>query len=99
MPRPTKLSDDEIRMRLQSLPGWEQKAGKLHRDFSFPDFVHAFAFMTDVAREAEALGHHPEWFNVYNRVAMDLATHDVQGITSLDFELAQKASALAARHS
>jgi 4a-hydroxytetrahydrobiopterin dehydratase len=99
MPRPTRLADDEIGKRLQSLPGWEIKGGKLHRDFSFKDFVQAFAFMTDVAREAEALGHHPEWFNVYNRVAMDLTTHDAQGITALDFELAQKAQALAARGS
>ncbi len=99
MARPAKLGEDQIKQRLGTLPGWEIKAGKLHRDFSFKDFVQAFAFMTDVAREAEAIGHHPEWFNVYNRVSMDLTTHDAQGITALDFELAEKAQSLAARRS
>ncbi len=95
MARPSKLTDEEARKRLQAPPGWELKDGKLHRSFVFKDFVEAFGFMTDVAREAEALNHHPEWFNVYNRVTMDLVTHDAQGITALDFELARKAQALA----
>ncbi len=97
MTRPAKLGDDEVSQRLGSLAGWEIKGGKLHRDFAFKDFVQAFAFMTDVAQVAESLGHHPEWFNVYNRVSMDLTTHDAKGITELDFELARKAEALAAR--
>jgi len=91
------LTDEEARRRLGALPGWELQDGKLHRAFVFRDFAEAFAFMTDVARAAEALNHHPEWFNVYNRVAMDLVTHDPPGITALDFELAHKAQALAQR--
>ena len=97
MARPGTLTDEEARRRLGALPGWELQDGKLHRAFVFRDFAEAFAFMTDVARAAEALNHHPEWFNVYNRVAMDLVTHDPPGITALDFELAHKAEALAQR--
>ncbi|HYB44000.1 MAG TPA: 4a-hydroxytetrahydrobiopterin dehydratase [Candidatus Methylomirabilis sp.] len=97
MARPTKLAPDDVQARLRSLPGWELKDGKLHRMFSFKDFVQAFAFMTDMAQEAEALGHHPDWCNVYNRVTIDLVTHDAQGVTALDFELAHKAQSLAGR--
>ena len=97
MARPAKLGDEEVRQRVRALPGWEIKEGKLHRSFVFADFAAAFAFMTDVAREAEALDHHPEWCNVYNRVVMDLVTHEPPGITALDFDLAQKAHALAER--
>ncbi|MEX2221591.1 MAG: 4a-hydroxytetrahydrobiopterin dehydratase [Candidatus Rokuibacteriota bacterium] len=97
MTRPTKLADAEIDQRLAALPGWTVKDGKLHRELTFADFAQAFAFMTDVAREADALDHHPEWFNVYNRVVIDLATHDAGGITTLDFELARRAEDLAGR--
>jgi 4a-hydroxytetrahydrobiopterin dehydratase len=95
MARPTKLDEAEIARRLSALPGWEIAGGKLHRQFTFKDFVEAFRFMTGVALEAERLGHHPEWFNVYNRVTMDLMTHDAQGITSLDFDLAERAQQFA----
>ena len=95
MARPKKLDDLEIARRLGSLPGWETRDGKLHRAFAFEDFAEAFRFMTDVAAEAERLQHHPEWFNVYNRVIIDLVTHDAQGITALDFELAERAQRLA----
>ncbi|HEY7652377.1 MAG TPA: 4a-hydroxytetrahydrobiopterin dehydratase [Methylomirabilota bacterium] len=97
MARPTKLADAEVSRRLSALPGWAVKDGKLHKTFTFGDFAQAFAFMTEVAREAEALDHHPEWFNVYNRVAIDLTTHDASGITALDFELALRAENLAER--
>ncbi len=97
MARPGKLSNDEIARRLTGLPGWTVKQGRLHRTFAFKDFVEAFAFMTDLAREAEAMSHHPDWSNVYNRVTIDLITHDAQSITALDFELARKAQDLAAR--
>ena len=97
MARPTKLGDADVTQRLAALPGWTLKAGKLHRELAFADFTQAFAFMTDVAREADALDHHPEWFNVYNRVVIDLATHDAGGITTLDFELARRAEDLAGR--
>jgi 4a-hydroxytetrahydrobiopterin dehydratase len=97
MARPTKLAEAEVTQRLAALPGWTLENGKLHRELAFPDFTQAFAFMTDVAREAEALQHHPEWFNVYNRVVIDLTTHDAGGVTTLDFELARRAEDLAAR--
>jgi 4a-hydroxytetrahydrobiopterin dehydratase len=97
MARPAKLPETEVASRLAALPGWSVKGGKLHREVAFADFAQAFAFMTDVAREAEALQHHPEWFNVYNRVVIDLTTHDAGGITTLDFELARRAEDLAAR--
>jgi len=95
MTRPPKLADADVTQRLAALPAWTVKDGKLHRELTFPDFTQAFAFMTDVAREADALDHHPEWVNVYNRVVIDLATHDASGITTLDFELARRAEDLA----
>lgn len=97
MARPAKLTDAEVSRRLSALPGWAVKDGKLHRELTFADFAQAFAFMGDVAREAEALDHHPEWFNVYNRVVIDLTTHDASGITALDFDLARRAEDLAGR--
>ena len=95
MARPTRLAEAEVTQRLAALPGWTLREGKLHRELTFPDFTQAFAFMTDVAREADALDHHPEWFNVYNRVVIDLNTHDAAGITALDFDLARRAEDLA----
>jgi 4a-hydroxytetrahydrobiopterin dehydratase len=83
-----KLSDAEIQARLASLPGWTVQAGKLHRELRFADFVQAFAFMTRCALLAEKRDHHPEWFNVYNKVVIDLTTHDAGGISAKDFELA-----------
>jgi 4a-hydroxytetrahydrobiopterin dehydratase len=90
-----KLTEVEIESRLAGLSGWTIANGKLHREFQFKDFVSAFAFMTAVALIAESKNHHPEWFNVYNKVIVDLTTHDVQGISALDFELAAAANALA----
>ena len=98
MPRPAKLASAEVASRLATLPGWSIAGGKLHRELTFADFAQAFAFMGEVAREAEALQHHPEWFNVYNRVVIDLTTHDAGGITSLDFDLARRAEEHARRH-
>lgn len=92
--RVSKLTQEEIDRRLDDLDGWTVADGKLHRDFQFDDFVHAFGFMTSVALLAESMNHHPEWRNVYNRVAIDLSTHDAGGITANDFELAAKINAL-----
>jgi 4a-hydroxytetrahydrobiopterin dehydratase len=89
-----KLTDEEIESRLKSVPGWQVVNGKLHREFRFEDFVSAFGFMTSLALVAEAKNHHPEWFNVYGRVVIDLNTHDIGGISELDFELAAAADAL-----
>jgi 4a-hydroxytetrahydrobiopterin dehydratase len=94
MVRPGKLSDEEIHERLARLSGWSVVNGKLHRSFQFEDFAHAFGFMTSLALVAEGLNHHPDWSNVYNRVVIDLSTHDVGGITKLDFDFAEAANRL-----
>ncbi len=75
---------------LAALPGWTQTPGReaIRKEFRFADFNAAFAFMTRAALKAEQLDHHPEWFNVYNRVEVTLATHDAGGITALDVALA-----------
>jgi 4a-hydroxytetrahydrobiopterin dehydratase len=86
----TKLSDTEIETYLNSAKGWTLLNGKLHREFTCKDFVTAFGNMTRVALIAESMNHHPEWFNVWNKVVIDLNTHSVKGISSLDFELAKK---------
>ncbi len=92
--RPSKMTDEEIRDKLTSVPGWEMIDGKLHRSFKFENFSRAFGFMSSLALVAEAKNHHPEWSNVYNRVVIDLQTHDAGGITGLDFELAAAANDL-----
>lgn len=86
----TKLSEAEVSAGLARIPGWTLQAGKLHREFLFKDFSTAFGFMTRAALAAEQLNHHPEWFNVWNKVVVDLNTHDAGGITQRDFELATK---------
>jgi len=91
-----KLSDADVAKRLEALTGWELTDGKLHREFRFESFVHAFGFMTRVALVAEAMNHHPEWFNVYNRVRVDLTTHECAGISERDFALADRMNGLAA---
>ncbi len=95
MPRPKALDGSEIEARLQALDGWTLESGKLHREFRFANFVEAFGFMTQIALHAEKLDHHPEWSNVYDRVKVDLTTHDAKGITELDFELASRMDAAA----
>jgi 4a-hydroxytetrahydrobiopterin dehydratase len=86
---PMSLSDEQIKNELKSLNGWTVKNRKLHKDFTFSDFTEAFSFMTKIALHAEKKSHHPEWFNVYNRVSIDLMTHDAGGITTNDVELAK----------
>ncbi len=88
MPRPKALSADETNTRLAALDGWALENGKLHREFVFANFIEAFGFMASAALVAEKMDHHPEWSNIYNRVAVDLTTHDADGVTELDFELA-----------
>ncbi|MYD21486.1 MAG: 4a-hydroxytetrahydrobiopterin dehydratase [Holophagales bacterium] len=90
----TKLTDAEISTQLEGISGWTVENEKLHKEFQFDSFVEAFGFMASVALIAESMNHHPEWFNVYNRVTVDLATHDAGGISALDFELAKKINAL-----
>lgn len=85
------LTDTAIRDTLAALPGWQlEEGGKaLLKNFTFKNFKAAFAFMRRVAEEAEALKHHPEWTNVYNRIAVRLTTHDAGGLTVLDIKLAE----------
>ncbi|MCG6897507.1 MAG: 4a-hydroxytetrahydrobiopterin dehydratase [Thiocapsa sp.] len=74
---------------------WSLNGEKLHKIFQFRDFVDAFGFMSRVALVAEAMNHHPDWCNVYNRVLVDLSTHDAGGLTALDFTLARRMEDLA----
>lgn len=90
-----KLGQEAIDEALASLEGWSLESGKLHREFQFEDFVAAFGFMAAAALAAESMNHHPEWFNVYNRVVVDLTTHDAGGITELDLRLARRMEKLA----
>lgn len=83
-----KMTVHEMEYALASVPHWTIKNGKLHRQFSFANFVDAFGFMTRIALVAERMNHHPEWRNVYRTVTIDLTTHDAGGITHKDIELA-----------
>jgi len=89
-----KLSPQAINEQLAQLDGWSLHDDKLQRQFVFRHFVEAFGFMSQVALLAEALDHHPEWSNVYNRVKIELTTHDAGGITQRDFTLAQRINAV-----
>jgi|TARA_B100000497_G_scaffold102449_1_gene116905 4a-hydroxytetrahydrobiopterin dehydratase len=84
-----KLSESIIEEKLKNLPGWSVKNDKLHKEFEFNDFNQAFGFMTRAAMEIEKMNHHPEWFNVYNRITVELTTHDAGGITDNDVNLAR----------
>lgn len=92
----TRLEQSEIQNALEALNDiagdapWVIEEGKLSKTFTFKSFIRAFGWMTQVAMWAEKLKHHPEWFNVYNKVEVKLVTHDVNGISELDFELAKK---------
>ena len=88
------LSTEERDQALSRLPDWEfqnDRGGLIRRDFRFSDFPSAFAFMTEMAIYAESVGHHPEWFNVYNRVTVTLTTHDAGGLTQNDIDWALQA--------
>ncbi len=84
-----KLTENDISKRLEHLPEWRLHDAKLFRSYTFMDFGEAFAFMTRVALVAEKMNHHPEWFNVWNRVDISLTTHDAGGLSELDFRLAE----------
>jgi 4a-hydroxytetrahydrobiopterin dehydratase len=89
MPARHKLTESEIHSALIDLKDWTLAQGKLHREYKFADFVHAFGFMAISAIAIEKMNHHPEWFNVYNKVIVDLTTHDAGGISAKDVELAK----------
>jgi 4a-hydroxytetrahydrobiopterin dehydratase len=84
-----KLTDSQISEGLVSLTAWKVVNGKLHREYKFSDFAHAFGFIATAAPLIEKNNHHPEWANVYNRVTVDLSTHDAGGITQKDLDLAK----------
>jgi 4a-hydroxytetrahydrobiopterin dehydratase len=83
-----KLDESQIASGVAAMPEWSFVNGKLHREYKFPEFSHAIGFRATAAPAIEKMNHHPEWANVYNRVTVDLMTHDAGGITKKDFELA-----------
>ena len=89
------LGTAELEKAVAALDGWTVRDGKLHKEYLFDDFVSAFAFMAGAALCAERKDHHPEWFNVYRTVRVDLWTHDLGGISTWDVELARELDALA----
>ena len=97
MGRTPKLADSEVLLAVAKLTGWSLRDGKLHREYVFPDFVHAFGFMATAAIAIEAMNHHPEWSNVWNKVTVDLVTHDSGGVTAKDIALAEKLESLAVK--
>ena len=94
MARPTVLGEGELQAWLADHADWSVVDAKLHRELQLGSFVEAFGLMAQVALVAEKLDHHPEWSNVYNRVTIELSTHDAGGLTVLDFELARIANSL-----
>jgi 4a-hydroxytetrahydrobiopterin dehydratase len=96
-----KLTVDDLQTALADINAgadlWSIKDNKLHRSFRFRHFVAAFGFMSQVALHAERMNHHPEWFNVYAKVDVDLTTHDAGGITRLDIEMATHMNAIWAK--
>jgi len=89
-----RLNNQEVIRELAELPGWTLQDGKLHKQFTFADFTRAFGFMAQVALIAQTMNHHPDWCNVYNRVIIELVTHDLGGISTLDVELARRVEQL-----
>jgi 4a-hydroxytetrahydrobiopterin dehydratase len=89
-----KLSDDEIETKLAALDSWSRSGEKIERKLQFDGFLDAVAFINRIAELAEAADHHPEIFNVYNRVELVLTTHDADGLTAKDFALAAQIDAV-----
>jgi len=93
---PKRLTDEELASELAALDAWTRDGEAIVRHLAFSDFAAAFGFMSSVAIVAEKLNHHPEWFNVYNRVEIRLTTHDVDGLSDSDIALARRIDQLAA---
>ncbi|WP_343313271.1 4a-hydroxytetrahydrobiopterin dehydratase [Brucella sp. BE17] len=91
-----RLTQEQIEQALSELDGWSQVEDReaIAKSFRFKDFSAAFGFMSRAALYAEKLDHHPEWFNVYNRVDVTLSTHSEKGITELDIKMARKMNSL-----
>ncbi|MFH4966459.1 4a-hydroxytetrahydrobiopterin dehydratase [Gaetbulibacter sp. M235] len=84
-----KLSEQEIETRLLRFPDWEYYDAAIHAEFEFENFKDCFSAMSRIAFECEALNHHPDWSNVYNVLTISLSTHSANGVTDLDFKLAE----------
>ena len=95
--KPELLTDDALQSALRDLPGWTIENGRLHRLYQFADFTHAFGFMAIAALEIEKMNHHPDWSNVWNRVTVDLTTHDAGGVTGNDVKLARTLEGIATK--
>jgi 4a-hydroxytetrahydrobiopterin dehydratase len=93
----TPLDAQTTRELMTGLPEWtvNREGGAIRRTFHFPDFAQAFGFMAQMAIVSEKMDHHPEWFNVYRTVRVDLSTHDAGGVTRLDLDLAKRMNTLA----
>jgi len=89
-----KLDLEEIASRVPHLAGWSVDQEKLFREFNFADFPRAFGFMSSVAIICQEMNHHPEWTNVYTNLKVWLSSHEVDGISDRDFELAERMNAL-----
>lgn len=90
-----KLNENEIGLMLEELniiseQKWQLNGDSIEKEFLFEDFVNAFSFMTKVAIVVEKFNHHPEWTNIFNRVIITLRTHEVEGLTKLDFDIANE---------
>jgi 4a-hydroxytetrahydrobiopterin dehydratase len=94
---PKKLGPAALKTALKTLPEWKKTPGRdaIARKFEFKDFNSAFGFMSRVALLAEKMDHHPEWFNVYNKLEVTLSTHDAGGVTDNDIKMAQAMDAYA----
>jgi 4a-hydroxytetrahydrobiopterin dehydratase len=94
----TKLAIEDLKSALKRLPDWRlaEKREAITRQYKFVDFDAAFAFMTRVALKAAEMDHHPEWFNVYNKLDVTLATHDAGGVTQKDIDMAMAMDGYAA---
>jgi 4a-hydroxytetrahydrobiopterin dehydratase len=84
-----KLSAQEINEKIENLLDWEYRDNAIHTEFEFDNFKDCMSAMNRIAFECEALNHHPEWINVYNVLEIRLTTHDADGVTELDFKLAE----------
>ena len=95
MARINKATAEQIEAFISQFSSWTVENNKLHREYVFGNFVQAFGFMTEIALIAERTEHHPEWFNVYKNVVVDLTTHEADGITERDFNLAKNMEEIA----
>lgn len=85
----TKLTEQDIEKKLLRFPDWEYYDNAIHTEYEFDNFKDCFSAMSRIAFECEAQNHHPDWSNVYNVLKISLSTHDANGVTDKDFELAE----------